>query len=82
MGVWRHEGVVRGLLGRAPGQDLQLLDPRPSVRVRAVYGRAIATTTTHVLHEWRKAGELHARWDEKWQVTPVSPHDWHGEELY
>ena len=48
-----------------------MLDPRPLVRVRAVYGRAIAVTTTHVLHEWVKAGTYYVRWDEKWQVHRV-----------
>ena len=78
----RHEGVVAGLLRRPPGQNLTMLDPRPLTRVRAVYGRAIATTSSHVLHEWRKAGQLHARWDERWQVHPVSADQWDGEPIY
>ena len=77
-----HESVVQGLLGRAPGKGLRMLDPRPLVHVRAVYGRAIAITDTHILHEWRKAGELHARWDERWQVVPVDAYVWAGEEIY
>lgn len=79
--VMRHEAAVEGLLARAPGSNLRMLDPRPLVRVRAVYGRAIAITDTHILHEWRRAGELHARWDQRWQVTPVSPEEWDGEPI-
>lgn len=77
----RHEALVRDLLARPPGSNLTILDPRPLTRVRAIHGQAIATTTTHVLHEWKKAGQWFARWDEKWQVTPVSPEHWHGEDL-
>jgi len=77
----RRAGAVRAALARAPGGAAQLLDPRPLVHVRAVYGRAVATTPTHVLHEWVRAGEYHCRWDEKWQVHPVTPEEWAGESL-
>jgi hypothetical protein len=46
-----------------------------------VYGRAVAETPTHVLHEWVKVGEFHIRWDEKWQVRKVPAGEWHGEPL-
>lgn len=78
--MWR-EATVRALLARAPGTDPQLLDPRPLVRVRAVYGRAIAITSSHILHEWVKAGQHHVRWDQRRQVHPVSADEWAGEEL-
>jgi hypothetical protein len=58
-----------------------MLDPRPLVHVRAVYGRAIATTPTHVLHEWVKGGDYHCRWDEKWQVQRVAADEWDGEPI-
>lgn len=77
----RRAEAVRGLLARQKGDNLQLLDPRPLVHVRAVYGRAIAVTDTHVLHEWVRYGEYHVRWDERWQVRPVTPDDWFGEPL-
>lgn len=77
----RHEALVRDLLARPPGTDLTMLDPRPLTRVRAIYGQAIATTNTHVLHEWRKAGQWFVKWDEKWQVHKVTAHEWQGEPL-
>jgi hypothetical protein len=46
-----------------------------------VYGRAIATTPTHVLWELVRYGEYHCRWDEKRQVRKVDPSDWQGESL-
>lgn len=58
-----------------------MLDPRPLTRVRAIHGQAIATTTTHVLHEWKKAGQWFSRWDEKWQVHKVTADEWDGEDL-
>ncbi|WP_349033969.1 hypothetical protein [Pseudarthrobacter sp. SORGH_AS 212] len=78
--MWR-DTAVRAALGRAPGENVQMLNPRPLVRVRAGYGRAIATTSTHVLHEWVKAGTYFVRWDEKWQVHRVTPEEWQGEAL-
>lgn len=51
------------------------------VKVRAAYGRAIAETPTHVLHEWVKGGEYHVRWEEKWQVERVPADEWHGEPI-
>ena len=77
----RRTAAVRGCLARAPGGKVQLLDPRPLVHVRAVYGRAIATTPTHVLHEWVRYGEYHCRWDAKAQVRRVDVSEWHGEEI-
>ncbi|UKA69599.1 hypothetical protein [Arthrobacter sp. FW306-06-A] len=68
----RRTGAVRAA---------QLLDPRPLVHVRAVYGRAIAVTPTHVLHEWVRFGEYHCRWDAKWQVKQVSLEEWFGDSL-
>jgi len=77
----RRAAAVQGALARAPGGAVQLLDPRPLVRVRVVYGRAIAATPTHILHEWVRYGEYHCRWDEKWQVERVDPGAWLGESL-
>ena len=77
----RREAARKGLLARAPGGTVQLLDTPVLVRVRATHGRAIATTPTHVLHEWVKYGEYHVRWDEKWQVHPVDKDEWAGEPL-
>jgi hypothetical protein len=77
----RRGSAVTAALGRARGGQVTLLDPRPLVRVRAVYGRAIATTPTHVLHEWVRWGEYHVRWDEKWQVHRVTADEWQGEPL-
>lgn len=73
---------VRGaLLRRAPDEPVELLASPVLVRVRAVYGRAIATTPTSVLHEWVRYGEYHCRWDAKWQVHPVAASEWAGEAL-
>lgn len=77
----RRTGAVRAALARAPGGAAQLLDPRPLVFVRVGYGRAIAVTPTHVLHEWVQGGEYHCRWDEKWQVKRVTAEEWAGESL-
>ncbi|AHB31639.1 hypothetical protein ArV2_gp28 [Arthrobacter phage vB_ArS-ArV2] len=77
----RRESALRVALGRAPGADVQKLDPRPLVRVRAVYGRAVAASSTHVLHEWVRWGDYHCRWDEKWQVHRVTAEEWHGEPI-
>lgn len=77
----RRAAAVRACLARQQGPNLQLLDPKPLVRVRAVYGRAIAVTDTHILHEWVKHGDHHVRWDQRWQVHPVSAEEWAGEEL-
>jgi len=77
----RRSAAVRGALARAPGGAAELLDPRPFVRVRVVYGRAVAVTQTHVLHEWVRYGQYHCRWDEKWQVKRVSSEEWAGESL-
>jgi len=77
----RRAGAVSAALARAPGGKVTLLDPRPLVKVRVVYGRAIATTPTHVLHEWVRYGEYHCRWDEKRQVVRASAEDWRGEAL-
>ena len=77
----RRESAVSAAVGRAPGGKVTMLDPRPLVCVRAVYGRAIATTPTHVLHEWVRWGNYHCRWDEKWQVHKVTVDEWLGESL-
>lgn len=77
----RRDGAIRGQLARAPGGHVTMLDPHPLVRVRVTYGRAVAVTPTHVLHEWVKAGEYHCRWDEKWQVRRVEAGEWDGEAL-
>lgn len=77
----RRAGALRAALARAPGGAAQLLDPRPLVRVRVGYGRAIAFTPTHILHEWVKAGTYYVRWDEKWQVHRVTAEEWAGEPL-
>ena len=77
----RRAAAISAALGRAPGGKVTLLDPRPLVKVRVVYGRAVAYTPTHVLHEWVRAGEYHCRWDEKRQVHRVSADEWDGEDL-
>lgn len=75
----RTAAAIRAALARAPGGQVTMLDPQPLVRVRAVYGRAIASTPTHVLHEWIRQGQHHCRWDEKWQVHQVPEEEWAGE---
>lgn len=77
----RRAGAIQAALARAPGGQATRLDPRPLVKVRAVYGRAVATTPTHILHEWVRYGEYHCRWDEKWQVEKVDADAWQGESL-
>ena len=77
----RRDSALRGALARAPGGKVTMLEPRPLVKVRISYGRAVATTPTHVLHEWVRYGEYHCRWDEKWQVEKVGPDEWQGEAL-
>lgn len=81
MDEMRRSAVRSAQLARAPGGKVIELPDRPMVKVRAVYGRAVAVTPTHVLHEWVKAGEFHIRWDEKWQVRQVPAGEWHGEPL-
>jgi hypothetical protein len=75
----RRAGAIRAQLARGPGGKVSMLDPRPLVKVRVGYGRAIATTPTHVLWEWVRYGEYHCRWDEKWQVRRVGVEEWEGE---
>ncbi|MGK3957911.1 hypothetical protein ACLKOZ_17165 [Arthrobacter sp. R4] len=77
----RRAGAVTAALGRAPGGKVTLLDPRPLVKVRVLYGRAIAYTPTHVLHEWVRYGEYHCKWDQTWQVHRVAAEEWRGEAL-
>ena len=77
----RRDMALREALARAPGGKVELLDPRPLVRVRVTWGRAVATTPTHVLHEWVRWGQYHCRWDEKWQVHRVTAEEWQGEEF-
>jgi len=81
MDAMRRRMALAAALARAPGGQVQLLDPRPLVRVRVTWGRAVATTPTHVLHEWVRWGQYHCRWDEKWQVHRVDAADWQGEEF-
>lgn len=75
----RRAAAIQGAIARAPGGQVTVLDPRPLVKVRVVYGRAVAITPTHVLHEWVRYGEYHCRWDERRQVIPMSPDEWAGE---
>lgn len=77
----RRVSDLRAALARAPGGPAELLDPRPLVKVRVVYGRAVAVTPTHVLHEWVRWGDYHCRWDERWQVRPVDAEAWRGESI-
>jgi len=77
----RRDMALREALARAPGGKVELLDPRPLVRVRVTWGRAVAVTPTHVLHEWVRWGQYHCRWDEKWQVRRVTADEWMGEEF-
>jgi hypothetical protein len=77
----RRGSAISAALARAPGGQYELLDPRPLVKVRTVYGRAVATTSSHVLHEWVRYGEYHCRWDQKWQVERVAADEWLGESL-
>ena len=37
-----------------------MLNPRPLVKVRVTYGRAVAVTPTHVLERMRRAGAITA----------------------
>lgn len=75
----RRAGAISAALARAPGGKVTMLEPRPLVKVRVVYGRAIATTPTHVLHEWVRYGEYHCRWDVRGQVVKVAAEEWGGE---
>lgn len=77
----RRAGGISAALARAPGGKVTMLDPRPLVKVRVVYGRAVATTPTHVLHEWVRYGEYHCRWDAHAQVVKVAAAEWAGEPL-
>jgi hypothetical protein len=77
----RRAGAISAALARAPSGKVTMLDPRPLVKVRVVYGRAVATTPTHVLWEWVRYGEYHCRWDEWGQVHRVTAEDWAGEEI-
>lgn len=77
----RRRIAVDAAVRRAPDGPVQWLPEPVLVRVRVVYGRAIATTPGSVLHEWVRQGEYHVRWDQKWQVHPVDEVDWAGEPL-
>jgi hypothetical protein len=77
----RRSAARDALLRRPPDTPVHQLPAPVLVRVRAVYGQAIATTPSHVLHEWVRYGEYHARWDAKWQVERVSSDGWHGEQV-
>ncbi|ALY08873.1 hypothetical protein GALAXY_29 [Arthrobacter phage Galaxy] len=79
--MW-HEGKTKAALGRAPGGEVVRfeLDARPLVRVRAIYGRAVAYTPTHVLVEWYRVwGEWFLRWEPNWQVHRVTAEEWRGD---
>lgn len=75
----RRAGAISGQIARAPGGQVTVLDPRPLVKVRVAYGRAIATRPTHVLQEWVRHGEYHCRWDAHAQVIRVTAEVWSGE---
>lgn len=77
----RRRAAVQAALHHPPEQPVHQLPEPVQVRVRAVYGRAIATTEGHVLHEWVRYGEHHVRWDPKWQVEPITADDWLGEPI-
>ena len=76
----RRAGAITAALARAPG-PVTMLNPRPLVKVRVTYGRAVAVTPTHVLHEWVRWREWHCRWDARWLVERVSADEWMGEEF-
>lgn len=65
----RRRAALDGALARAPGPVTRI--PPVSVKVRAIEGKAIAYTPTHVLVEWVRYGEYHVRWEAKWQVRRV-----------
>ena len=77
----RRAGAISAALASAPGGHVTMLKPRPLVKVRVVYGRAIAHTPTHILHEWVRYGEYHCRWDAHAQVIKVTDDEWSGEPL-
>lgn len=79
--MMRRSAVRDACLHRAPEQPVHQLPAPVLVRVRATYGRAIATTAGHVLHEWVRYGEYHVRWDAKRLVTIVDAADWDGENI-
>jgi hypothetical protein len=79
--LMRRSASRDACLRRPPDTPVHQLPQPVLVRVRAVYGRAIATTPTSVLHEWVRYGEYHVRWDAKWQVERVEADDWHGEQI-
>ena len=76
----RRRIAVDGAMRQAPG-PVTLLVARPLVKVRVTYGRALAVTDTHVLHEWVRHGEYHCRWDHKRLVQRVGADEWMGEAL-
>jgi len=76
----RRAAAITAALAHAPG-PVTLLNPRPLVKVRVTYGRAIAVTPTHVLHEWVRYREWHCRWDAKRLVERVEDGVWLGEEI-
>lgn len=79
--LMRRRAAVQAALHHPPEQPVHQLPQPVLVRVRAVYGQAIATTATSVLHEWVRYGEYHVRWDPKRQVEPATADDWKGEPL-
>lgn len=79
--MMRRSAARDAALYRPPEQPVHQLPAPVLVRVRATYGRAIATTTGHVLHEWVRYGEYHVRWDPKRLVVPVDAADWDGEKI-
>jgi hypothetical protein len=77
----RRSAARDAALHRPPETPVHQLPSPVLVRVRAIHGRAIATTAGHVLHEWVRYGAYHVRWDPKWQVVPVSADEWDGEQI-
>lgn len=75
----RRSAARDACLHHPPEQPVHQLPAPVLVRVRVVYGRAIAITASWVLHEWVRYGEYHVRWDRKHQVVPVQAEDWGGE---
>ena len=77
----RRGAARKADIARAPDGPVELLAEPVLVRVRAVYGRALAVTPSSVLHEWVRYGEYHCRWDSRWQVERVTADEWAGEPL-
>jgi hypothetical protein len=79
--LMRRSAARDACLHHPPDTPVHQLPEPVLVRVRAVYGQAIATTPTSVLHEWVRYGEYHVRWDRKALVMPVNADEWGGEKI-